>query len=69
MKRMAFLLVAVAALAGVVASLALASRHADDQATPIFGVTIPPGYRDWKLVSVTHEEGDFNSCAPNWLTF
>jgi hypothetical protein len=60
MKRIAFLLVAVAALAGVVASLALASRHADDQAASIFGVRIPPGYRDWKLVSVTHEEGDFN---------
>jgi len=52
MKRIAFLLVAVAALAGVVASLALASRHADDQAAPIFGVTIPPGYRDWKLIAV-----------------
>jgi hypothetical protein len=29
-------------------------------ASPIFGVTIPAGYRDWKLISVTHEEGDFN---------
>jgi hypothetical protein len=23
-------------------------------------VKIPPGYRDWKLISVTQEEGDFN---------
>jgi len=29
-------------------------------ANPILGVTIPPGYRDWQLISVTHEEGDFN---------
>jgi hypothetical protein len=60
MKRIAFLLAVVAAVAGVVASLALASRHADEEASPIFGVTIPAGYRDWKLISVTHEEGDFN---------
>jgi hypothetical protein len=29
-------------------------------ASPIFGVTIPQGYRDWKLISVAHEEGDLN---------
>jgi hypothetical protein len=23
-------------------------------ASPIYGVTIPPGYRDWKLISVNH---------------
>jgi hypothetical protein len=29
-------------------------------ASPIYGVTIPAGYRDWKLIAVTHEQGDFN---------
>jgi hypothetical protein len=29
-------------------------------ASPIYGVTIPADYRDWKLISVTHEGGDFN---------
>jgi len=29
-------------------------------ASPIYGVGIPSEYRDWKLISVTHEEGDFN---------
>jgi hypothetical protein len=24
------------------------------------GITIPPGYRDWKLISVAHEEGNLN---------
>jgi hypothetical protein len=60
MKRISFLLVSIAALAGVVASIVPASGQADKEAAPIFGVTIPPGYRDWRLISVTHEEGDFN---------
>jgi hypothetical protein len=25
-----------------------------------FGVKIPPGYRDWRLISVAHEEGNLN---------
>ena len=60
MKRIALLLVLVTAVAGVVVFKASASGHADEEAAPIYGVTIPPGYRDWKLISVTHEEGDFN---------
>ena len=60
MKRIAFLLVAVAAVAGVVAFTVPASGHADGEAAPIFGVKIPPGYRDWRLISVAHEEGNLN---------
>jgi Cytochrome P460 len=60
MKWIAFLLVAVATVAGVVASTPRASGHADEQAAPIFGVKIPPGYRDWRLISVAHEEGNLN---------
>jgi len=30
------------------------------KAAPIFGITIPAGYRDWRLVSVAHEEGNLN---------
>jgi len=56
-KRIAFFLVAVASVAGVVASTA---GRVDDQAAPIFGVKIPAGYRDWKLISVAHEEGNLN---------
>jgi len=33
---------------------------ADDNASPIFGVTIPAGYRDWKVISVAHEAGNNN---------
>jgi hypothetical protein len=60
MKWIAFWLVAIAALAGFVAKSASTSGHADGQAAPIFGITIPPGYRDWKLISVAHEEGNLN---------
>ena len=37
-----------------------ASGNADEEAAPIFGIKIPPGYRDWKLISVAHEEGNLN---------
>jgi Cytochrome P460 len=60
MKRIIFLLVAVASLAGVVAFTVTASGHSDQEAAPIFGITIPPGYRDWKLISVAHEAGNLN---------
>jgi hypothetical protein len=60
MKRIALLLVAVVALAGVVASMASGSGQADGEAAPIFVKEIPPGYRDWRLISVAHEEGNLN---------
>jgi len=52
MKRIAFSLVAVAAVAGVVARMAYASGQPDGAVAPIYGITIPPGYRDWKLIAV-----------------
>jgi len=60
MRRIALLLVAVATLAGVVAYMAPASGQADGEAAPFFGVKIPAGYRDWRLISVAHEEGNLN---------
>ena len=61
MKRITALLVAVTTLVGVVTFLASTSRQTTAQeATPLFVTEIPPGYRDWKVVSVAHEEGDLN---------
>jgi len=60
MKGFAYLLVAVVALTGVVVYMAHASGRSDGEADPVFGITIPPGYRDWKLISVAHEEGNLN---------
>jgi hypothetical protein len=58
MKLIAFSLVGVAALAGVVAFTA---PGANQEGAPIFVTNIPPGYRDWRLISVAHEEGNLHS--------
>jgi Cytochrome P460 len=60
MRRVVFVLVGVGALVGVVASMAPASGQADGDAAPIFGVRIPTGYRDWRLISVAREEGNLD---------
>ena len=54
MKRIAFLLIAVATVAGVVVSRSPASGQTDGEAAPIYGVKIPPGYRDWRMISLAH---------------
>ena len=33
-------------------------RQAESNASPIYGITIPAGYRDWRLISVNHLAGD-----------
>jgi hypothetical protein len=58
MKRAIF--VAAAAMAVVLVSKIPASGRGEGEAAPIYGVKLPPGYRDWKLISATHEEVDFN---------
>ena len=60
MKQITFLLVAVATVAAAVTVTARASRSTDQEATPIFVTQIPPAYREWRLISVAHEEGDLN---------
>ncbi len=55
------LLAAMAILAGIVAFKTPVVLRADDSAAPIFVTEIPSGYRDWKLISVAHEEGNLNS--------
>jgi hypothetical protein len=60
MKGFPYLLVAVVAMTGVVVYMAHASGRSGENADPIFGIKTPPGYRDWKLISVAHEEGNLN---------
>jgi hypothetical protein len=60
MRRIAFVLLAVVVLAGGVADMAPAPALADGEAAPIFGIKLPAEYRDWKLISVAHEEGKLN---------
>ena len=60
MKRMVFVLIAVAAVAGVMAATAPSSRPADDAARAIDEGKLPDGYRDWRLISVAREEGNLD---------
>ena len=56
MKRVGFILFAVLAVAGIVAHLGHASGQSSGQSegdsSPIYGVKIPAGYRDWQLIAV-----------------
>jgi hypothetical protein len=60
MRGITYLLSAVVALTSVVVYMAHAAEHADEEAAPIFGIKIPAGYRDWRLISVAHEAGNNN---------
>jgi hypothetical protein len=60
MQRITWLLVTVAMVAGGIAATNPASGRAAGEAAPIFGIKVFPGYRDWKLISVAHEEGNLN---------
>lgn len=60
MKRVTLLLIAAAMVITLVAYITPRTGYAEEQAAPIFVKEIPPGYRDWKLVSVAHEEGSLN---------
>jgi len=61
MKRITFLLIAFAMVASASIFTVTVSRGATAQeAAPIFVKKVPPGYRDWKVVSVAHEAGDLN---------
>ena len=63
MKRIAFLLIAVVTLAGVVAGTGASSERADEAAASIAAGKLPAGYRDWRLILVAHEEGNLHSFA------
>jgi hypothetical protein len=60
MKRTALLVLAAVTAACVTVSMPFTAGGADDEASPIYSVKIPPGYRDWALVNVAHEAGDLN---------
>jgi hypothetical protein len=60
LRRIDFVRIAIVALAGMVACATQVLGQADGEAAPIFGIKIPSGYREWKLISVAHEEGKLN---------
>jgi hypothetical protein len=61
METKSALAIAAATLASVVAYLVATSGQADENSAPVYVTKIPAGYRDWKVVSVAHEEGKLNS--------
>jgi hypothetical protein len=54
MKRIVLFALAVAVVAGSVAYKVRASGQSDEAASPIYGVKIPAGYRNWQLIAVNH---------------
>jgi len=60
MKRIAIARGAVVMFVGAMGCAGASPGHANSAPSPIFGVTIPPGYRDWRLISVAHEAGYLN---------
>lgn len=63
MKRVVVSLAGIAMVAGILASIASTSGQATGDAASAFVTEIPAGYRDWKLISVAHEEGNLHSFA------
>jgi hypothetical protein len=59
MKRLV-VIAYVAAAALVVTATQFTTVRADDDSSPIFGVKIPTGYRQWELIAPSHEAGGFN---------
>ena len=59
---------AMATAMGVAISAALTVAAGGGENAPIFGIEVPSGYRDWRLVSVAREEGkldDFRAILGN----
>jgi hypothetical protein len=48
---------AASILASIVGLMPFNAEGADDEGSPIFGIKLPAGYRDWRLISVAHEAG------------
>jgi hypothetical protein len=60
MKRIAYMIVGAIALAGGVAHMSRVPAWAGGAIAPASGIAPPPGYRDWRLISVAHEGGKLN---------
>jgi len=63
MKLFTLMLFAAAMLVGVVGHSFRPTTHASQAAQEVYVTEIPAAYRDWKLISVAHEEGNLNSFA------
>jgi hypothetical protein len=60
MKRLVVASIAAVALAGAAAFLAISHTHPSEPRESLANGRLPFGYRDWKLISVAHEQGTLN---------
>lgn len=60
MKQIPYLAIVAAVAIAIGGAMTVSAAGADAEKTPILGGKLPPGYRDWKLVSVAHEAGKLN---------
>jgi hypothetical protein len=59
MKRLSACILALSASSFGVTAV-VSARRAEGDGSPIYGVELPAGYRDWKLITVAHEAGKNN---------
>jgi hypothetical protein len=52
MKQIPIFAIAAIMAVSVIGAMTVSAGGADDESSPIFGIKIPPGYRDWRLISV-----------------
>jgi hypothetical protein len=57
MTKLPIFLIAAGVAVSVSAAMTLSAGGADDESSPIFGIKIPAGYRDWRLISVKRLTG------------
>lgn len=50
----------LASLTGLAAAAVLIGSTSEAERSPVFGVKLPPDYRDWRVISVAHEAGKLN---------
>jgi hypothetical protein len=56
MRRLPLALVGAGAVASLAAQIPSASGQVNEEVAPLYGITLPSGYRDWRLISVAREE-------------
>ena len=59
MKRTQTVVIAAFAVCAI-AFVTFTAVGSEDEADPVFGIKIYPGYRDWKFISVAREDGNLN---------
>jgi hypothetical protein len=57
MKQLPIFATVIAVAATVVCAMTFSTGRADDDSSPIYGIKIPSGYRDWRLISVKRLTG------------